>query len=123
MTGGRFEAAQEIERSRQVALAMHARHACIMNAIRGAALVYLSASTRERADAAVFFTRDFLDAAHARAAELRREEMARLAGVAWGFVMRLVKRTIALWKNERLMFREKPRTDTIVAGLFSICRR
>jgi len=74
----------------------------VMNAIGGAALVYLSASTRERADDAVISTRDFLDAAHTRAAELRREELARLAGVAWGFVMRLVKRTKAIWKNGQI---------------------
>ena len=72
----------------------------VMNAIAGPALVYLSENTRERADGAVIFTRDFLDAAHTRAAELRREELARLAGVAWGFVMRLVKRTKAIWRNE-----------------------
>jgi len=74
----------------------------VMNAIGGAALVYLSASTRERADDAVISTRDFLDAAHTRAAELRREDLARLAGVAWGFVMRLVKRTKAIWKNGQI---------------------
>ncbi len=95
----------------------------VMSGIRGAALVYLSASTQERADEAVIFTRDFLDAAHTRAAELRHEELARLAGVAWGFVMRLVKRTQAIWKTERSTFQEKPRTETSVAGLLSIGRR
>ncbi len=74
----------------------------VMNAIGEATLVYLSASTRERADDAVIFTRDFLDAAHTRAAELRREELARLAGVAWGFVMRLMKRTKAIGKNGQI---------------------
>jgi hypothetical protein len=73
----------------------------VMNAIRGAALVYLSPNTREHANDAVIFTHDFLDAAQRRAAELRREEMARLAGIAWCFMMRLVKRTKELWKNER----------------------
>ena len=77
----------------------------VMSGIRGAALVYLSTSTQERADEAVIFTRDFLDAAHTRAAELRREELARLAGVAWGFVMRLVKRIKAIWKTGRPAFR------------------
>jgi len=78
----------------------------VMNAICGATLVYLSASSQERADGAVIFTRDFLDAAHARAAELRHEELARLADVAWGFMVRLVKRTKAIWKAERPTFRE-----------------
>jgi len=64
----------------------------LMNAIGGAALVYLSVGTQERADGAVIFTPDFLEAARTRAVELRREELARLAGVAWDFVMRLVKR-------------------------------
>jgi DUF2917 family protein len=73
----------------------------VMSGIRKTALIYLSASFRERAGDAVILTPDFLDAAHARAVELRREEMARLAGVAWGFVMRIVKRTKALWTNER----------------------
>lgn len=76
----------------------------VMSGIRGAALVYLSAGTQERGDGAVIFTRDFLDAAHTRAAELRREELARLAGVAWDFVMRLVKRTKAIWKQRSLGF-------------------
>lgn len=95
----------------------------VLSGIRGAALVYLSARSQERADEPVIFTPDFLDAAQTRAAELRREEMARLAGIAWGFVMRLVKRTKALWKNERRTFREKPWTETSVAGLLSICGR
>ena len=95
----------------------------VMSGIGGAALVYLSAGAQERADEAVIFTRDFLDAAHARATELRREELARLTGVAWGFVMRLVKQTQAMWKNERPTFRGKPRTETSVAGLLSVDRR
>ena len=89
----------------------------VMSGIGGAALVYLSAGTQERADEAVIFTRDFLDAAHARATELRREELARFAGAAWGLVMRLVKQTQAMWKNERPTFREKPGTETSVTGL------
>ena len=88
----------------------------VMNAICGAALVYLSASPQERADETVIFTRDFLDAVHARAAELRREELARLAGVAWDFVMRLVKPIKAIWKTERPAFRKEPGTETSVAG-------
>ena len=88
----------------------------VMNAICGAALVYLSASPPERADGAVIFTRDFLDAAHARAAELRHEELARLAGVTWDFVVRLVKRIRAIWNTERPGFREKPSTEASVAG-------
>ena len=89
----------------------------VMTAISGAgALVYLSAGTLERADGAVIFTRDFLDAVHARAAELRREELARLAGVAWDFVMRLVKPIKAIWKTERPAFRKKLGTETSVAG-------
>jgi hypothetical protein len=95
----------------------------VMNGIGGAALVYLSASTQECADEAVIFTPDFLEAARTRAAELRREELARLAGVAWGFVMRLVKRTKAIGKTERPVFREKPPTETPVAGLLSVGRR
>ena len=62
----------------------------VMSGIRGAALVYLSAGTQERTDEAVIFTPDFLEAAHTRAVELRHEELARLAGVVWGFVVRLV---------------------------------
>ena len=89
----------------------------VMNSIRGGALVYLSAGTRERADDAVIFTHDFLDAVQTRAAELRREELARLAGVAWDFVKRLVKRTKARWKTARPAFREKPGTEASVAGL------
>ncbi len=73
----------------------------VMTGICGAALVYLSAGTQERPDEAVIFTRDFLDAAHTRAVELRHEELARLAGVAWGFVVRLVKRTKAIGKTGR----------------------
>ena len=95
----------------------------VMSGIGGAALVYLSASTQERADAAVIFTRDFLDAAHTRAVDLRHEELARLAGVAWGFGVRLVKRTTAIWKADRQRFREKPRTRTPVAGLLSVGRQ
>jgi DUF2917 family protein len=76
----------------------------VMNGIRESALVYLSAGSRERVYEAVIFTPDFLDATRARAAELRREEMARLGGIAWGFVMRLVMRTKALWKSERPTF-------------------
>jgi DUF2917 family protein len=72
----------------------------VMNAIRGAALVYVSASSRERPDDAVVFTPGFLDAVQTRAAGLRREEMARLAGIAWGFLTRLVKRT----KGASLLF-------------------
>ena len=78
----------------------------LMNAIDGAALVYLSAGTQGRADEAVIFTPDFLEAARTRAAELRHEELARLAGVAWDFVMRLVKRIKAGWKTARPAFRE-----------------
>jgi hypothetical protein len=89
----------------------------VMNAIGGAALVYLSAGTQARADEAVIFTPDFLEAAHTRAAELRREELARLAGVAWDFAMRLVKRIKAGWRTTRPVFREKPGTGTAVAGL------
>jgi len=77
----------------------------VLNGICGAALVYLSAGTQERADEAVIFTRDFLDAAHTRAVELRHEELARLARVAWDFVMRLVKRIKAIWKTGRPAFR------------------
>ena len=95
----------------------------VMNGICGAALVYLSASTQERADEVVIFTRDFLDAAHTRAVELRHEELARLADVVWGFVMRLVKRTKAIWKTARPTFLEKPGTETSVAGLLSVGRR
>ena len=95
----------------------------VMNGISGGALVYLTASTQQRADEAVIFTPDFLDAAYARAAELRRQELARLAGVAWGFVMRLVKRAKAIWKTERPMFRKKPPTVTPVAGMLSISRQ
>ena len=95
----------------------------VLKGICGAALVYLSAGTRERGDEAVIFTRDFLDAAHTRAVELRHEELARLAGVAWDFVMRLVKRTTAIWKADRQRFREKPRTRTPVAGLLSVGRQ
>ena len=89
----------------------------VMSGIGGAALVYLSAGTRERADGAVIFTRDFLDAAHTRAAELRREELARLAGVAPDFVMRLLKRIKAMWKTKRPAFRGKPGTETSVATI------
>lgn len=89
----------------------------VMNAICGAALVYLSASAQERADEAVIFTPDFLEAARTRAAELRREELARLSGVAWDFVKRLVTRTKARWKTARPAFREKPGTEASVAGL------
>ena len=78
----------------------------VLNGTCGEALVYLSAGTQERADEAVIFTRDFLDAAHTRAAALRHEELARLAGVAWGFVIRLAKRTQAIWNTERPIFRE-----------------
>ena len=95
----------------------------VLKGICGAALVYLSAGTRERGDEAVIFTRDFLDAAHTRAVELRHEELARLAGVAWDFVMRLVKRTTAIWKADRQRLREKPRTRTPVAGLLSVGRQ
>jgi hypothetical protein len=95
----------------------------VINGICGAALVYLSANTQERADEAVIYTPDFLEAARTRAADLRREELARLASVAWGFVMRLVKRTKAIWKTERPTFLEKPRTETSGAGLLSVGRR
>jgi hypothetical protein len=92
----------------------------VMSGICGAAIVYLSASTQKRADGAVIFTRDFLDAAHTRAVELRQEELARLVGVAWGFVMRLVKRTKALWKTGRPTFREKPRGAHGVSNVASV---
>ncbi|MEK7877086.1 MAG: DUF2917 domain-containing protein [Pseudomonadota bacterium] len=88
----------------------------VMSGVRGAALVYLSGSTQERADEAVIFTRDFLEAARTRAAELRHEELARLAGVARDFVMRLVKRIKAIGKTARPAFQEKPGTETSVAG-------
>jgi hypothetical protein len=73
----------------------------VMSGLRGAALVHLSAGAQERAGGRVIFTPDFLDAAHARAAELRREALARSARAAWGYVMTLVERTKAVWRNSR----------------------
>ncbi|MBI4292087.1 MAG: DUF2917 domain-containing protein [Betaproteobacteria bacterium] len=72
------------------------RGVTVISGIRGAALVYLSAGARQRAGEKVTLTGDFLDAARARAAELRREEWSRLTALARRFVLRVVKRTKAM---------------------------
>ncbi|MBI2319560.1 MAG: DUF2917 domain-containing protein [Betaproteobacteria bacterium] len=76
--------------------AVQARGLVVMSGIGGAALVYLSAADRQRARGSLALTSDFLDAAKARATELRREEWSRLSGLAWRFVLRVVKRTKAM---------------------------
>jgi DUF2917 family protein len=98
-------------------LVVRQRGTIVMSGMRGAAIVYVLAG--ERADDAIIFKHDFLDAARTRAAELRREELGRLVGVAWGFVMRVVKATKAMWKNERPVFGENRVTGRSVSGLLS----
>ncbi len=64
----------------------------VISGIGGEVLIFLSASARQRAGKPLVVTGDLLDAAKARAAELRREEWSRLAGAAWRFVLSIMKR-------------------------------
>lgn len=63
----------------------------VMSGLGGSALAYLSAADRPPARGAL--TGDFLDAAKARAGELRRAEWSRLSGLAWRFLQRALART------------------------------